>query len=232
MRSLQLRNLVDRKSPKAVLDEVHTIYKDIFDEDDLKTVDSTFAFVVALFHGDIHGYRSCNTEYHDLIHTTDTFLALARLIDGAVYTGKSFETRPIILALVAALFHDAGFILEEDDFKGTGAKYTKTHVQRGIDMIRKFAVDFKFSENDCAVMERFLWATDIIKPFNSIEFESDAERLLASLLSAADLLAQMADPAYLEKLLYLYYELEEAGADLFDSANDLLCKTVDFYEGG
>ena len=50
------------------------------------------------------------------------------------------------------------------------------------------------------------------------------------IVGSADLLAQMADRYYLEKLLLLYKEFEEARLGGFDSELDLLKKTVDFYE--
>ena len=46
---------------------------------------------------------------------------------------------------------------------------------------------------------------------------------------AADLLAQMADRTYLEKLPLLYREFVEAGVAEFASELDLLSKTNDFY---
>ena len=47
---------------------------------------------------------------------------------------------------------------------------------------------------------------------------------------AADLLAQMADRLYLEKLLFLYHELREAKVGDYEGELDLLRKTIDFYD--
>lgn len=41
----------------------------------------------------------------------------------------------------------------------------------------------------------------------------------------------MGDRAYLEKLLFLYYEFKEAGITGYGSAYDILEKTLGFYEG-
>jgi hypothetical protein len=50
------------------------------------------------------------------------------------------------------------------------------------------------------------------------------------ILGTADLLAQMADRAYLEKLLLLFREFKEAGIPGFHSELELLTKTKGFYE--
>ena len=49
-------------------------------------------------------------------------------------------------------------------------------------------------------------------------------------MGTADLLAQMADRQYLEKLLLLYEEFEEAGLPGYGSEIELLKKTEGFYE--
>jgi hypothetical protein len=49
------------------------------------------------------------------------------------------------------------------------------------------------------------------------------------MLGTADLLGQMADRTYLEKLLFLFYEFREGGVRGYDNELDLLKKTIDFY---
>ena len=49
------------------------------------------------------------------------------------------------------------------------------------------------------------------------------------MLGTADLLGQMADRAYLEKLLYLYREFQEGGIKGYESELDLLKKTTGFW---
>ena len=73
-------------------------------------------------------------------------------------------------------------------------------------------------------------ATDLARPLESLVFEDEGERRGALALAAADLLGQMADRVYLEKLLFLYYEFREAGIVGYDSAFDILKKTAGFYE--
>jgi hypothetical protein len=50
------------------------------------------------------------------------------------------------------------------------------------------------------------------------------------MLGTADLMGQMADRTYLEKLLFLYYEFKEGGIMGYADELDLLKKTMDFYD--
>ena len=54
--------------------------------------------------------------------------------------------------------------------------------------------------------------------------------MLGQIVGSADLLAQMADREYLEKLFMLFREFEEAGVPGYGSELDLLHKTEDFYK--
>jgi len=54
--------------------------------------------------------------------------------------------------------------------------------------------------------------------------------IAGTILATADLLGQMSDRAYLEKLLFLYYEFREAGIEGYNTEFDILRKTLDFYE--
>ncbi len=53
--------------------------------------------------------------------------------------------------------------------------------------------------------------------------------MLVQLVSSADLTGQMADRTYLEKLLFLYLEFEEANFGNYHSIHDMLSRTQAFY---
>jgi hypothetical protein len=72
--------------------------------------------------------------------------------------------------------------------------------------------------------------TDLAVPIPSIDFPSEAVELMGKLLNAADLMAQMAESIYLEKLLFLYHEFVEGKVNGFNGEVDLLRKTVGFYD--
>lgn len=230
MDDVQLLNSILLGSSKESIEEVVVILEIISPDFDTDPVKSAFNTVASLFRGDWPGYRPCNTEYHDLSHTTDAFLAMARLTHGAVVNGETFTNRYITLGLIAALLHDVGYIQEEHDTEGTGAKYTANHVQRGVDFLERHGTEFGLIDEEIADCQAMILCTDLALDISTILFQSAKVKLLGKILASADLLAQMADRAYLEKLLFLYYELKEAGLSEFESEVDLLRETINFYD--
>jgi hypothetical protein len=218
------------ESPEAVLQEAIVILDLISPDFDAVPVDSAFKATVNLFNGKYPGYRACNTEYHDLHHTIDTFLAMVRLIHGAVLDGETFTARQILLGLVATLLHDAGYIQEEHDTEGTGSKYTTSHVQRSMDFLERHGSEFGLSYEEIVEGRAIILCTDLAVDISTIEFTSAKGELLGKMLGSADILAQMADRTYLEKLMFLYHEFKEAGIGDYESEVDLLRKTLAFYD--
>jgi hypothetical protein len=66
--------------------------------------------------------------------------------------------------------------------------------------------------------------------FDAIEFPDQRTRMLAQIVGSADIVGQMADRTYLEKLLFLYLEFKEAGFGNYSSMHDLLRQTKEFYD--
>jgi hypothetical protein len=135
-----------------------------------------------------------------------------------------------VLGVIGAMFHDIGFIQTEDDTTGTGAKYTATHEERGIAFAQHYFREHAFADEDFAVIQCMLRGTCLREDFNTIDFPDDEAQWLGQLLGAADLLAQMGDRVYLEKLLFLYREFREAGVGGYRDELDLLDKTLGFWE--
>ena len=230
MNSKQLSDLIDTQSPKAVLDEVRIILELVSPDFDHAPVTSAFDIIVSLFEGMQSGFKACNTEYHNLQHTTGTFLAMARLLHGAQLNGETFTERRIILGLIAALFHDVGYIQEVHDREGTGAKYTVNHEERSADLLERFGADCGLIEDEIAAARVMILCADITIDISIINFPSAEIEFLTKMLTASDLVSQMAERSYLEKLLFLYHEFNEANVGDYQSDLDLLKKTVMFYE--
>ena len=186
--------------------------------------------VKLLFKGRYSGYRASNTQYHDFEHTVSVALATARLLHGYYVDGHNYTSKDAFLTLMAALFHDLGFIQEKNDIKGTGAKYTVGHEERSILFLKNYLADKHLANNEIETCSNFIRCT--IQSFSPhlLPFSSKELRLLGCIVGSADLLAQMADRYYLEKLLLLYKEFEEARLQGFDSELELLKKTKYFYE--
>lgn len=230
MTERQLSNLVDMDSPADVVAEVLNITELISPDYSFAETESVFLWTIELYRGNYNGFRACNTEYHNLHHITDTVLAMARLMHGAAIDGASFTGRQIALGLIAALAHDTGYLQEEHDREGTGSKYTANHVWRSMDFIEAQGAEYGLAGDEIAACRAMIHCTDLAADFPAMTFPSPQFELLSKMLGAADLLAQMADRTYLEKLLFLYYEFKEANVGDYRSEMDLLRKTVAFYD--
>jgi len=224
-----LHDLAQMDSPESFLDEVLIVLRLISPDYDVDPVTDAFMTTVDLYEGGYPGYQACNTWYHDLNHTTDTFLVMARLIHGAVVDGESFSDREIAIGLIAALLHDAGYIQEEHDNVGTGAKYTTIHVQRSMTFFGAYGKQYGLSNEEITAGQSMIHCTDLRVDISTIPFQSAEVEVLGKMLGAADLLAQMSDRKYLEKLLFLYYEFKEGMVDGYEGEVDILRQTVGFY---
>ena len=86
-----------------------------------------------LFTGRFPGYRGCDTTYHDMQHTLDMTLALARLVAGyerSVDARERLGPERARMAIITSLFHDSGYIRhkERDSEFVNGAEFTLYHV--------------------------------------------------------------------------------------------------------
>ena len=227
---MQLSGLIDTSKPKNVLGEVRRIFSYHYPQKHFSEVVKCYTLIVDLFQGRFPGYKACNTEYHNLSHTLDALLATSRLIDGYFIKREKMSLPLTLNLLKAALLHDTGYIQEEWDTDGTGAKYTTNHVERSISFLVKHGDFFAIDKGDVAVISRIINSTGLSVDMTAIPFESKHEEIAGTMLGTADLLGQMSDRVYLEKLLFLYYEFKEAGIQGFNTEFDIIRKTVDFYE--
>ena len=229
-RTVYLSKLVDLEKPEDVFREVKAIASFVAPGLDCTIIDAAFEDTVKLFGGGYPGYQACNTKYHDLEHTTDAFLAMTRLIHGAFVDGLKLTERQVSLGLISALMHDTGYIQAADDRAGTGAQYTLVHINRSIEFMKAYLADKKYTEEDFEFCAGLLKCTGLDTRINEIVFESPEHEILGKMLGTADLLGQMADRCYLEKLTYLFNEFCEGRVGGFRDDLDLLERTPAFYE--
>jgi hypothetical protein len=228
-RPVQFSDPVDGGKPEEVLEEVRTLSLMVAKDFDWGTVEAIYRDVDGLFAGLYPGYRRCETKYHDLEHTTDIFLAMARLIHGAHASGLTLSRRGIRLGLTAALMHDTGYIQRSDDRIGTGAKYTAVHIDRSIDFMEHYLRGRGWLREDFEVCRCALHCTGLSARLDRISFPTEESRTLGMMLGTADLLGQMASRAYLEKLPFLYQELREGKLLNGQSEFEFLRETPSFY---
>ncbi|MBU1002143.1 MAG: hypothetical protein KKE73_06435 [Proteobacteria bacterium] len=226
---VKLYDLVDIADPSALLAEVHLLVEAIHPDFDFGFMDRIYADAERLFQGEYPGYRSSTTMYHNLQHTVEVFLCSARLLHGAAQEGKTVNARLTELTLASSLLHDVGLIQEETDLEGTGAKYTVGHEQRSIAFMKDYFRKSGRPGFDIHDATKMIDCTCLGVDTAKIAFGGEATKFCAQILGTGDLLAQMADREYLEKLVLLYLEFEEAGLP-YDSPRDLLEKTHGFYD--
>ena len=207
--SPQLSLLVNTIDPFKVLEEVKIIFQDMFSKGDFTLLSAVFEDVFSLFSGKYCGFKACDTPYHNLKHTTDVFLAMARLIHGAHTQGFTLNAIDANLGLVAALMHDTGYIQKDSENYDNSAKLAPAHIDRSIAFMAHVLTQKGYSQDSVLQCEQAILCTDLEKPLNTIPFQSPSAKLLGKMLASADLLAQKADRTYLEKLPLLYREFKE-----------------------
>jgi len=221
--------LVFVDSPEIAMSAVEDIGCLVAPDFDFDSIRDVFHDTIHLFAGRFPGYRSSLTKYHDLHHTLSVTLATVRLLHGCSLAGHTFAAQDVFLALLASLFHDAGLIQTQADTQGTGAKYTVGHEERSIDFTTTYLAEKGFTASDGDICAAMIRCTILALSPRDVRFPSAKSKILGHIVGSADLLAQMADRQYLEKLLLLYKEFQEARLPGFDSELDLLQKTVGFY---
>lgn len=210
--------------------ETREIASRFLSDAEIDQFDRIFQDVDLLFRGEYPGYRSSNTEYHDFEHTISVVLATIRLIHGCFEDGLTFTGRDVLLTLIGSLLHDVGLIQEKNDQEGSGAKYTVGHEQRSIAFLEEYLTAKGFTDREIKACANFIRCTILSFSPGDVVFASEENRKLGYIVGTADLLAQMADRLYLEKLLLLYKEFEEARLPGFDSELELLQKTKAFFD--
>ena len=217
------------KDSEEISREIKLIISSIFPGFDFSTFDAALSYVKRLFSGQINGFRQCDTPYHDWDHTMGVILATARLLHGVHVDRQEFSERTANLVLVAALFHDTGYICRDSEGTGSGGRFTKDHVQRGIDLLEEYSTRQAWPPADALDLESMLLCTDPARNTDTIVFMNIGAMIAAHTLATADIISQMADDIYLEKLPLLFMELREAGITDFTSEYDLFMKTLGFY---
>lgn len=226
----EINSLFANSDPEVVWAKAAGIVGRIDPACDLTLARVVFDDVVRLFRGEYPGYSPIKTPYHDLPHTLDVFLCAVRLMHGVHVSGTRLGDDEIALVMMATLMHDIGYAQKEGEGNGTGAQFTKCHVDRGIEFMMRYAAGWNFSPSFAVKLECMIRSTDPGHPFAQIPFPDEHCRLLGQLVGTADLVGQMADRTYLEKLLFLYLEFKEANFGNYQSVHDMLRQTKRFYE--
>ena len=227
---LFLTDLIKMDFPQSVFEEVRHIVSLVYLDYDFTWLSSVFKDVLKLYNGNYPGYKQCNTPYHDLKHMTDALLALTSLVHGAHTAGLSFRERHVTLALISILLHETGYIQQEDDTTGTGGKYTLVRLERSLEFLDQYFAANGYDARDREICGNFIRSTEMDASFDEMAFRSRGEETLAKMVATADIIGQIADRTYLEKLLFLFQELSEVHVLGFRTELDLLENTLESYK--
>jgi len=228
-KNIRLYDLTNINSPSEIFAEIRNILLLIDTSFSFSLIENIYNDIICLFNGEFPGYRASNTQYHNLEHTCAVTLATARLMHGLHVQNHTFSSRLIQLGLIGALFHDTGLIQTNDEKEGTGAQYTIGHEGRSIVLMEKYLSGKDFSAEDILDCSHIIMCTKLSMPPNEIPFNSEETKTMGKVLGSADLIAQMADRNYLQKLPLLFLEFKEAGMAGFETPLELFKNTEEFY---
>ncbi|MBC8006446.1 MAG: HD domain-containing protein [Prolixibacteraceae bacterium] len=236
---------VNTTDPAAVNGEINRIFLELYPKASIHVLNRSFRDLTRLQTGDYPGYHACDTSYHNLQHSLDVTLAMARLMDGYERTknrGGEIGARLFRFGIVTALFHDIGYLRKVNDTRHkNGAEYTLKHVTRGARFLEDYMNRIGMAEL-APIASRIIHFTGYEKPIARIDVPNLTFRLIGNMLGTADIIAQMADRCYLEKCRdRLYPEFVEGGlaarddtdrrsSVMFRSVEDLMLKTPHFYK--
>jgi hypothetical protein len=238
-------NTVDVSSPAAVRNAVTDLFGDMYPQAAIDPLWLAFHDFERMFAGADPEYHGVDTAYHDIQHTLDMTLAMARLIAGherGVEPKDRLGADRATLGLVTSLFHDAGYLRhrERDRDQRNGAQFTLRHVSRSSRFLGGYLSRIGLAHWS-EVAQQIVHFTGYEINLDRLELEDPRDSTVGHLLGTADLIAQIADRCYLEKcrdrlfpefvLGGIAIEAQEGESLIrYRSGQDLLVKTLDFYQ--
>jgi hypothetical protein len=238
-------NRIDVEDAERVREAVLEIFQARYSGASFAPLVQAFDDAKDLFEGRYPGYLACDTLYHDLRHTLDMALAMARLIDGHDRGRSGTEqlgARRAMLGVIIALLHDSGYIRRNSETDvANGAVFTKVHVSRSADFLLHYLPSRGFAA-EAELAAKLVHFTGYEIEVDEIQVPVGKDRLIGYMVGTADLLGQMSDRMYLEKCREFLYEefvwgqiareILPDGKELvrYASPEDLIVKTPGFYE--
>ncbi|MCS7047923.1 MAG: hypothetical protein NZ483_01340 [Verrucomicrobiae bacterium] len=221
---------------RAVMLATHA---DHFPHRSARFLETAFTAIEQLFAGKLPGYLPCDLPYHNFLHTCETVVTLAHLLDGHLrrnsppqLTGRDYE-----LAVTAMLLHDTGYLrTTHETFPGTGARFTRTHVERSVALANQLLPAWEFTAAEQETVRIAIRATAFPPKICVLPDAAPRETFLARAVASADLIGQLAAPDYPERLPLLFAEFKEAATDTaepmfgYHNVDDLRRQTRAFFE--
>ena len=239
LNDLDVTQSVRVSDPEAVKTEVLSLFSLNFPGVDCLSLEKSFDLFTQLYQGRLIGYHPCDTLYHDLQHSLDIALTTARLLRGYHKVHGSITNDQILLGIVTALFHDAGYIRHKSERNHeNGADYTSIHVSRSAEFMLQHLPKIGLADIAKRAAQIVHLTGYEIEP-QLIQPELPSDRLIGDIVATADLITQIADRCYLEKCRDRLFPELILGADanqtnnapvpIYRSAEELLLNTPSFY---
>lgn len=237
-------NTVNVSSPQSVRQAVVSLLSSMYPTSSLDPLWIAFHDFERIYGGFDADFHGIDTSYHDMQHSLDVSLALARLVvgyDSSVPAERRLGAERATFALVAALFHDAGYLRHRlrDSNVANGAEFTRTHVTRSGLFLERYLPTIGLDEF-VPVVSRVVHYTGYEIPLEQIRLDDPIDVMIGRLLGTADLVTQLADRCYLEKCRDRLYPEFVLGGVAFDdvprgdvryrSGKHLLSQTLEFYQ--
>ena len=238
-------NRVRVSDPDDVAGAVQAIFAELYPSNTLKPLRTAFADFGRMYRGEDPRFHGCETTYHDMQHSLDVTLSLARHIDGyerSQRPGNRLGAKRAAVGIITALYHDVGYLRSIRDRRHQdGAEYTLQHVSRGGHFLGHYLKRIGLG-SDAAIAGQMIHYTGYERDINRIRLGDERYTRLGHLLGTADLSTQMADRCYLEKCRdRLYTEFVKGGVAerkmpdgktfvLYSSPRDLMQKTPGFFQ--
>jgi hypothetical protein len=238
-------NRVQVSDPASVSAAVQAIYSDLYPHKSLKPLHTAFTDFTRMYRGEDPRFHGCETTYHDMQHSLDVTLALARHIEGferQARPSKRLGAKRAMVGILTALYHDVGYLRStRDRHHKHGAEYTLSHVTRSGHFLGDYLVRVGLG-SEAEIADEMVQYTGYERDINKIQLGDDNYTQLGFLLGTSDLTAQMADRCYIEKCRdRLYEEFVMGGMArrtlpdgkvivIYSSPRDLLQKTPGFFD--
>jgi len=198
---------------------------------------SAMADVSRAYRGEYPGLLRCDALYHDLRHSLETALTMARLLDGYALShppsgAAGIDADHALFGVLLALFHDIGLLRRYSEADLWGPALTPIHEERGVEFMHAYLPGTTLGA--LAGESKLIMATKLV--YKMPDSWTAAERMLASLVATADLVSQLSDRCYLEKCRdFLFLEFSAFGLagrpdSPYPNSRTLLEKTPAFVE--
>ena len=181
---------------------------------DRELIQVSFTLVGHLFAGDHPGYLACDMPYHDLRHSLDAALVMARLIAGyqSEHCGSPTALTPEygLLGVLLTLLHDTDFIRNTSEVAFCGPQLTAEHEARSVEFAESYLLTTSLARH--AALAPLIFATRLSSDLSQLFAGHEQVAItIGQMLGNADLFSQMADRCYLERAITTYIRNSSSG---------------------